>query len=120
MYYLKCRKNTKSEKVVKTTNGRIMLLSKCAMCGSKKSKFIKEQETSGLLSSSGIKTTLSKIPLLGPFCFHIIKQVNTRNKMNKILNKFLLSGDKFMPEMHLRNMNLRITLVDRILTIKTN
>ena len=43
-----------------------MLLSKCEMCGSKKSKFIKEQETSGLL---GIKTPLSKIPLVGPLLF---------------------------------------------------
>ena len=41
-----------------------MLLSKCAVCGSKKSKFIKLQETNGLLSSLGTKTSLSKI-LLG-------------------------------------------------------
>ena len=43
-----------------------MLLYKCAVCDSKKSKFIKEQEASGLLSSLGIKTLLSKIPLVGP------------------------------------------------------
>ena len=43
-----------------------MLLSKCAVCDSKKSKFIKEQEASGLLNSLGIKTPLSKIPLVGP------------------------------------------------------
>ena len=43
-----------------------MLLSKCAVCYSKKSKFIKLQEASGLLSNSGIKTSLSKIPLVGP------------------------------------------------------
>ena len=43
-YCLKCRKNTesKSPKVVRTKNGRIMLLSNCAVCDSKKSKFIKE------------------------------------------------------------------------------
>ena len=41
-----------------------MLLSKCAVCSSKKSRFIKEQEAEGLLSNLGIKTTLSKIPLL--------------------------------------------------------
>ena len=46
-----------------------MLLSKCAMCDSKKSKFIKEQEASGLLSSLGIKTPLSNISLLGPLLF---------------------------------------------------
>ena len=43
-----------------------MLLSKCAVCGSKKLKFIKEQEASRLLSSLGIKTPLSEIPLVGP------------------------------------------------------
>ena len=36
-----------------------MLLSKCAVCESKKSKFIKDQEASGLFSSLGIKTSLS-------------------------------------------------------------
>ena len=46
-----------------------MLLSKCAVCDSKKSKFIKEQKTSGLLSRLGIKTYLSKIPLAGPILF---------------------------------------------------
>ena len=70
-YCLKCRKNTESKnpKVVRTKNGRIMLLSKCAVCDSKKSKFIKEQEASGLLSSLGIKTPLNKIPLLSPLLF---------------------------------------------------
>ena len=70
-YCLKCRKNTESKnpKVAKTKNGRIMLLSKCAVCDSKKSKFIKQQEASGLLSSLGIKTLLNKIPLLGPLLF---------------------------------------------------
>ena len=46
-----------------------MLLSKCAVCGSKKSKFVKEQEASKLSSSLGIKTPLSKIPLLGNILF---------------------------------------------------
>ena len=68
---LKCRKNTKRKnaKIVKTKNERIMLISKYAVCDSKKSKFIKEQEASGFLSSSGIKTLLSKIPLLDPLLF---------------------------------------------------
>ena len=45
LYCLKCRKNTesKSPKVVRTKNGKIMVLSKCAVCDSKRSKFIKEQ-----------------------------------------------------------------------------
>ena len=46
-----------------------MLSSKCAVCDSKKSKVIKEQEAGTLLSSLGIKTPLSKIPLVGPLLF---------------------------------------------------
>ena len=46
-----------------------MLLSKYVMCDSNKSKFIKQQEASGLLSSLRIKTLLSKIPLVGPLLF---------------------------------------------------
>ena len=46
-----------------------MLLSKCEMFDSKKSKFIKKQEASGLLNSLGIKTTLTKIPLVDPLLF---------------------------------------------------
>ena len=70
-YYLRCRKNTGSTnpKVAKIMNGRIMLLTKCAVCDSKKSKFIKEQEASGLLISLGIKTPLSKISLVSPLVF---------------------------------------------------
>ena len=70
-YCLKRRKNTESKnpKVVRTKNGRIMLLSKCSVCNSKKSKFLKEQEPRGLLSSLGIRTPLSQIPLLDPLLF---------------------------------------------------
>ena len=46
-----------------------MILSKCALCGSKKSKIIKKQEAKGLLSNLGIRTPLSKIPLLGDVLF---------------------------------------------------
>ena len=70
-YCLKRRKNTESKnpKVVRTKNGRIMLLSKCSVRNSKKSKFLKEQEPRGLLSSLGIRTPLSQIPLLDPLLF---------------------------------------------------
>ena len=63
-YCLKYRKNTESKnpKVVRTKNGRIILLSKCAVCDSKKSKLLKEREASGLLSSLGMMTPLSKFP----------------------------------------------------------
>ena len=46
-----------------------MILSKCAVCDSKKSKFIKQQEATGLLRSLVIKTPLSKIPLVGSLLF---------------------------------------------------
>ena len=66
-YCLKCRKNTENInlKVSKTSNNRIMVLSKCAICGSKKSRFIKNQEAKGLLSNLGLRTPLSKVPILG-------------------------------------------------------
>ena len=48
----------------KTKNGRLIMQSKCTECGFKKSRFVKEQEPKGLLSDLGIKTPLSKIPLL--------------------------------------------------------
>ena len=70
-YCLKCRKNRESEnpKVVRTKNGRIILLSTCEVYDVKRSKFIKEQEATGLLSRLGIKTSLNEIPLLGPLLF---------------------------------------------------
>ena len=46
-----------------------MLLSKCATWGSKKSRFIKQEQARGMLSSLGIKTSLNKIPLLGDILF---------------------------------------------------
>ena len=74
-YYLKCKKKKNTEsvnpRVSVTSNGRTMILSKCAICGSKKSKFIKNQEAKGLLSSLGLKTPLSKIPLLGDVLFQL-------------------------------------------------
>ena len=49
-YCFKCRRNTKTinPKVSKTINGKAIILSTCAICGSKKSKFIKQQEAKGL------------------------------------------------------------------------
>ena len=66
-YCLKCRKNIENinPKVSKLNTGRTMLLSKCAIWGSKKSRFIKNQEAKGRLSNLGIKTQLSKVPILG-------------------------------------------------------
>ena len=60
---LKCQKNTKNINPVvsRTSNGKIMVLSRCDICGCKKSKFIKELEASGILSSLGLKLPLSNI-----------------------------------------------------------
>ena len=54
-------------KIFETKNGRIIMQSKCAACGIKKSRFVKKQEAKGLLL--GIKTPLNKIPLLGDNLF---------------------------------------------------
>ena len=68
--------------IFKITNGRLIMQRKSADCKVKKSRFVNEQEAKGLLTNLGIKTK----------CI----------KMNEILNKFLLAGDKFMPELHLK------------------
>ena len=70
-YCLKCKKYTENinPQVSSTSNGKIMILSRCAICNTKKSKFIKQQEAKGLLSKLGIKTPLSKISLLGDILF---------------------------------------------------
>ena len=71
-YCLKCRKNTEnknSKRVSKTSNGRTMILSKCTICDSKKSRFSKNQEAKGLLSNLGVTTPLSKVPILSDILF---------------------------------------------------
>ena len=71
LYCLKCKKYTKNinPQVSSTSNGKIMILSKCAICNSKKSKFIKKQEAKGLLSKLGMKAPLSNMPVLGDNSF---------------------------------------------------
>ena len=46
-----------------------MVLSKCGICGSKKSRFAKNQEAKGLLSNLGVRIPLSKVPILGDILF---------------------------------------------------
>ena len=67
----KVQKNTKNidAKVLKTKNDKTMLSSKCAIEGSRKSRFMKEQEAKRLLRSLRIKTLLSNIPLLDNILF---------------------------------------------------
>ena len=69
-YCLKCRKDAENinPKVSNTSNSRKTILSKCAIRGSKKSRFIKNQEAKGLLSKLGLKTPLSKYQYWVIFC----------------------------------------------------
>ena len=72
-YCLKCKKDTENRdpKTWSNSNGRAMVLSKCAISGSKESRFIKNQEAKGLLSNLGIKTPLSKVPILSDILFRV-------------------------------------------------
>ena len=68
---LKCTKDTENinPKVSSTSNGKAMILSRCAICGSRRSRFIKNQEAKCLLSNLSIRTPLSKVPILGNTLF---------------------------------------------------
>ena len=70
-FCLKCRKNSENinSRISNTSNGRTMLLSKYAICSSKKSRFIEKQEAKGLLRNLGVRTPLSKAPKLGDILF---------------------------------------------------
>ena len=77
-YWVSCKKYTANEKsnVKKTKQNKLMLKSNRATCGKKKSTFLKNQELNNIS--------------------------NDYFKMNKIINKFVLTRDKFMPELHLK------------------
>ena len=96
-YCLKCKINTENInlKVSKSSNGKTMMLSKCAICGA-------IPEASGILSSVGIRTLYILIS-----CFQCNSSENY--KMNIITEKFLLAGDRFMPEMHLKQPGFTYT-----------
>ena len=65
-YCVKCKKDTDNidPKIFRTKNNRLLMQSKCSVCKNKKLRFVKEQDTKGLLSDLGINTPFSKIPLL--------------------------------------------------------
>ena len=90
-YCLSGKKDTRNidPKVVKTKNNKRMIIARCSICNNKKSTFI--SQGSGLLDSLGLNTPQNRMLL-----------DNKIIKMNNIINTFLLAGDKFMPEMHLR------------------
>ena len=70
-YCSKCRKHTKNinTRVLSTSNGKAMKLSKCTICGNKKTRFFKNRESKGLLSNLGLRTPLNKVPILGDIFF---------------------------------------------------
>ena len=70
-YCVKCKKDTENinPRVSKTSNGKTIILSKCPLSGSEKSRFIKNREAKGLLSNLGIRTPLSKVSVLGDILF---------------------------------------------------
>ena len=74
-YCFKFKKDTENinPRVSNTSDSKTSLLSKCAKWGSKKSRFIKNQEAKGILSNLGIKTPLSKVPLLGDILFQMLR-----------------------------------------------
>ena len=96
-YCLSCKKDTRNidPRIVKTKNNRPVVSSKCSICSNKKSAFT--SQGSGLVDSLGLNTpqNRTKNALWNAFNNKIIN-------INNIINKFLLAGDKFIPEMHLR------------------
>ena len=85
IYCVSCKKNIANENsnVRKTKQIRLMLLSNCAICGKEKSTFTKNKEFNNIS--------------------------NDKFKMNKIIDKFLLTGDKFIPELHLKQPGFTYT-----------
>ena len=71
LYCLKCKKDTENinSRVSNTSYSRKTILSKCAICSFKKSRFIKNQEVKGLLSNLGVRTPSRNVPILGDFLF---------------------------------------------------
>ena len=76
-----------------------MTSSKCGICDSKKSRFVKKQELSRTLTNLGLKTRLSKVPIIR-WCFALNGSCIEDYKMNEIIIKCLLARDKIMPKTH--------------------
>ena len=97
-YCLSCKKDRRNvdPRIVKTKNNKQMMSSKCSISNNKKSTFT--SPGSGLFDSLGLNTPQNRMKDL---CGMLLINGKTI-KMNNVINKFLLVGDKFMPEMHLR------------------
>ena len=82
---------------------KTMILSKCAICGSRKSKLIKKQKARGILSSVGIRTPLSKIPLLGDILF---KKIVYKNKVWRKYKNHYSTDFKSFKRCHNNTINM--------------
>ena len=103
-YCLSYKKDTKNidPKVIKTKNNRKMMLLRCSICNNKNSTFTAEPSALARISQgSGI--------------FDSLVYNTNRDRMNNVINRFLLAGDKFMPENLCHKF---IALVDLLLDIK--
>ena len=94
-FCLMCRKDTENinPRVLDTSNGRKTILSRCTTCGSKKSRFIKNQEAKRLLRSLGLRAPLSKVTILGDISglnAILLNAIPTKYKMNEIVNNYNL------------------------------
>ena len=94
-YCLSCKKDTRNidPRIVKTKNNKRVMSSKRSICNNKKSKFI--SQGSGLFDSLGLNTPQNRMK-------NALLLDNKIINMNNIIKTFLLAGDKFMPEMHLK------------------
>ena len=83
-YWIKCRKDTENIhlNILGTSSGKAMILSKCTICSNEKSGFIKNQEAKGLLSNLGLRTLLSKAPILGDILFWTQLHWVYKNELN--------------------------------------
>ena len=104
----KIYQKTKSCKNKKRKNNDFI---NCIVCDRRKSKFIKKQEASGLLSSLGLKTPSSQIYLINPILFY-------GYKVNEIINTFLLPEDNFMPDMYLSQISFTYSACEVLLKTK--
>ena len=96
-YSVKCRKNTENSnsKIFRTKNGKLIMQSKCAECGIKKSRFVKKTRSKRITKQLRNQNTDEWNSIIKCFVLSCMK-------MNEIVNKFLQVGNKFMPEMHLK------------------
>ena len=102
-FCVKCRKNTEisNSKIFITKNNRLIMQSKFPICGIKILRFVKEQEAKDLLSNLERHHWVNSIVR-----YFVLRCI----KMNETVNKFLLAGVKFIPEMHLKQLGFNYSV----------